>query len=180
MKVLITGHTHGLGKAIARYFESQDDYDVLGMSRSTGHDIIDPSTSVAITDECPDVFINNAWSHADPWAQFRLMSELMTASPSTIHVVIGTRATDWGIGARHPLYEGSKEALHRLARHTNTGSHHRCLLIRPGLLDVPKFINNPKPKLDPTHIAEFIGDWLNGPSYMRHISEIIMTPEMAT
>ena len=37
MKVLITGHTSGIGKAILENCPS--DYEVRGISRATGHDI---------------------------------------------------------------------------------------------------------------------------------------------
>ena len=37
MKVLITGHTFGIGKAILD--NCPDDYEVKGISRSTGHDL---------------------------------------------------------------------------------------------------------------------------------------------
>ena len=37
MKVLITGHTHGIGKAILE--NTPSDYEVEGISRATGHDL---------------------------------------------------------------------------------------------------------------------------------------------
>ena len=37
-KVLITGHTSGIGKAILENCPS--DYEVQGISRATGHDIV--------------------------------------------------------------------------------------------------------------------------------------------
>ena len=43
-KVLITGHTSGIGKAILENCPS--DYEVQGISRATGHNI---------TDDLPDV-----------------------------------------------------------------------------------------------------------------------------
>jgi NADP-dependent 3-hydroxy acid dehydrogenase YdfG len=58
MKIVITGHTSGLGKALYENFSK--DHDVLGLSRETGHDLR--------IDLCPfiidnfDVYINNAYS----------------------------------------------------------------------------------------------------------------------
>ena len=61
MKVLITGHTHGIGKAILE--NCPDDYEVKGMSRSTGHDLTKnlPDTLGFIKEYNPDIFFNNAW-----------------------------------------------------------------------------------------------------------------------
>ena len=61
MKVLITGHTHGIGKAILE--NCPDDYEVKGMSRATGHDLTKnlPDTLGFIKEYNPDIFFNNAW-----------------------------------------------------------------------------------------------------------------------
>lgn len=61
MKVLITGHTHGIGKAILENCPS--DYEVKGMSRETGHDLVNnlPDTLGQIKEYNPDIFFNNAW-----------------------------------------------------------------------------------------------------------------------
>tara|TARA_B100000161_G_scaffold11891_1_gene7358 strand:- start:404 stop:1069 length:666 start_codon:yes stop_codon:yes gene_type:complete len=61
MKVLITGHTHGIGKAILENCPS--DYEVKGISRATGHDLIKnlPDTLGFIKEYNPDIFFNNAW-----------------------------------------------------------------------------------------------------------------------
>tara|TARA_B100000085_G_scaffold6289_1_gene5755 strand:- start:64 stop:729 length:666 start_codon:yes stop_codon:yes gene_type:complete len=61
MKVLITGHTHGIGKAILE--NTPSDYEVKGISRATGHDLIKnlPDTLGEIKEYNPDIFFNNAW-----------------------------------------------------------------------------------------------------------------------
>ncbi len=61
MKVLITGHTHGIGKAILENCPS--DYEVKGMSRETGHDLVNnlSDTLGQIKEYNPDIFFNNAW-----------------------------------------------------------------------------------------------------------------------
>ena len=61
MKVLITGHTHGIGKAILE--NTPSDYEVKGISRATGHDLIKnlPDTLGFIKEYNPDIFFNNAW-----------------------------------------------------------------------------------------------------------------------
>ena len=46
-KVLITGHTSGIGKAILENCPS--DYEVQGISRATGHDIVQNLSAVSYT-----------------------------------------------------------------------------------------------------------------------------------
>ena len=60
MKVAITGHTKGIGRAIADLYYTDE---VVGFSRSNGYDIsVEESISRIITEslEC-DIFVNNAY-----------------------------------------------------------------------------------------------------------------------
>ena len=61
MKVLITGHTSGIGKAILE--NTPSDYEVKGMSRETGHDLREnlPNIIGEIKEYNPDILFNNAW-----------------------------------------------------------------------------------------------------------------------
>jgi nucleoside-diphosphate-sugar epimerase len=59
MKIGITGHTSGLGKAIYNHFVSQG-HEVIGMSRSTGHTIPEAREDIVKIAESCDVFFNNA------------------------------------------------------------------------------------------------------------------------
>jgi len=58
MKVAITGHTQGIGKAIAELYP-----DHIGFSRSNGYDISVSENRASIISQCEDcdVFINNAY-----------------------------------------------------------------------------------------------------------------------
>ena len=62
-KVLITGHTSGIGKAILENCPS--DYEVRGVSRATGHNIAENLSDVLgyIKEYKPDIFFNNVWGH---------------------------------------------------------------------------------------------------------------------
>ena len=62
-KVLITGHTSGIGKAILENCPS--DYEVQGVSRATGHNIAENLSDVLgyIKEYKPDIFFNNVWGH---------------------------------------------------------------------------------------------------------------------
>tara|TARA_B100000073_G_scaffold317064_1_gene294168 strand:+ start:274 stop:798 length:525 start_codon:yes stop_codon:yes gene_type:complete len=56
LKIAITGHTKGIGKACADVFS---EHDVIGFSRTNGFDIKQPEPILESSDDC-DVFINNA------------------------------------------------------------------------------------------------------------------------
>ena len=65
MKIAITGHTSGIGKALHEVCKNVTD-DFLLMSRSTGYNL---KTSIEqikkdIIDYDPDIIFNNAWY---PW-----------------------------------------------------------------------------------------------------------------
>ena len=64
MKIAITGHTRGIGKALADYFK-QSGHTVIGFSKSTGCDITQESHRNLIVDSLKtcDVFINNAYAY---------------------------------------------------------------------------------------------------------------------
>ena len=61
MKVLITGHTSGIGKAILENCPSN--FEVQGISRATGHDIVQNLSDILgfIKEYKPDILFNNVW-----------------------------------------------------------------------------------------------------------------------
>ena len=60
MKVVITGHTYGIGKALYDSFKSAE-WEVVGLSRSNGHDIDKNFDRVVEAATGADLFINNAY-----------------------------------------------------------------------------------------------------------------------
>ena len=71
MKIAITGHTKGIGKALADAYQSRG-HEIVGLSRTTGHDIHNTLSCADQIESC-DVFVNNA--HAD-FAQTELLFEM--------------------------------------------------------------------------------------------------------
>jgi NAD(P)-dependent dehydrogenase (short-subunit alcohol dehydrogenase family) len=69
MKIIITGHTSGLGKSL--YDDLSEKHDVIGLSRQNGHNLSIDLASFMIDDF--DVYINNAY-HA--YAQTDLLYQL--------------------------------------------------------------------------------------------------------
>lgn len=61
----MTGHTGGIGKCIYDNLSKIAGCEVVGFSRSTGHNIADAESIQLIAEEGCDVFINNAFNYAN-------------------------------------------------------------------------------------------------------------------
>ena len=89
MKVLITGHTSGIGKAILE--NAPGDYEVKGISRTTGHDIVNnlPDVLGFIKEYQPDILFNNAWGEGNQhviatWFVERFQKGIMITTGSAL------------------------------------------------------------------------------------------------
>lgn len=60
-KIVITGHTNGIGKAIYDKFTEISCREIVGMSRSNGYDIDKDFNKVVEEAEGAEIFINNAY-----------------------------------------------------------------------------------------------------------------------
>lgn len=61
MKVVITGHTSGIGRALYQHFQIKEGVEVIGLSRSNGYDIDKDFDKVVEAAKGCDIFINNAY-----------------------------------------------------------------------------------------------------------------------
>ena len=61
MKIAITGHSAGIGKALAGLLE-QRRHEIVGLSKRYGHNIHNIPKIAQLIEPC-DIFINNAQSH---------------------------------------------------------------------------------------------------------------------
>lgn len=60
-KIIITGHTHGIGKAIYDKFREISCHEIIGMSRSNGYDIDKDFDKIVEEATGCELFINNAY-----------------------------------------------------------------------------------------------------------------------
>jgi len=112
MKIAITGHTSGIGKAIYNAFPPSE---VIGFSRENGHNITDVFHRDKIIKEVEDcdVFINNAH---EEFAQVHMLNELYQKwqySKNKLIINIGTDSVPqsaWQVV--HRRYPVEKAALH--------------------------------------------------------------------
>jgi hypothetical protein len=61
MKVVITGHTQGIGRALYKHFQTFGGWEVVGLSRSNGYDIDKDFDKVVEAATGCFLFINNAY-----------------------------------------------------------------------------------------------------------------------
>ena len=60
-KIIITGHTKGIGKAIFDKFTEVSCHKIIGMSRSNGYDIEKDFDKIVEEATGADFFVNNAY-----------------------------------------------------------------------------------------------------------------------
>jgi len=120
MKIVITGHTRGIGKALHNHFGG------LGLSKSSGFDIVTDNILPHLdTDTC---FINNAFTMVDPFAQIKLLYESIQIVKKVI--CIGSNTPYDGI------YKTSKDAL-SVACNDLFLKGHNVTLLKFGKVDTP-------------------------------------------
>lgn len=123
MRIGITGHTRGLGKAIATHLAS---HEIVGLSRSNGFDLatdIDSVVEVALT--C-DLFFNNA--HVE-LAQCALIEQLAGKIPL---VTSGSIAANYPHLGRYWAEKFKLEQTHKVHRKK---TELPMLLLKMGLME---------------------------------------------
>jgi len=116
MKIAITGHTAGIGQALAAVYQHHG-HEVMGFSRSNGYDIRCADRRSAIIQACrdADVFVNNArGSPGDEFAQVKLLFEIWQAWQAQQRQIINISSSltmRWEHDVGILTYRTSKRAL---------------------------------------------------------------------
>ncbi len=160
MKIVITGHTRGLGKAIYDHYISQG-HEVIGLSKSNGYLLpIKINEVVKIARDC-DIFFNNA--HASS-SQKILMKELYETTPMIVsgsiaasYYVPGSKNYVNGVDITH--YFRDKFELEETFKIIKDKRKHPLLLLRMGYLE-----NFPNKEFIPfSQIINAIEFWIKNP-----------------
>lgn len=158
MKYAITGHTNGLGQAIANLLGNDN---VVGFSKSTGYDITEPSSRQRIIKESMhcDVFINNA--HAE-YAQTQLLYELWDrwAGLDKTIINISSNTTD-GIKKHTHEYSAQKASLEKANEQlANMNKPCKVTMFRFGYIGTERILKNVNPAsfITTDDAAQFIID----------------------
>jgi len=163
MKIAITGHTKGIGKAIADLYYSDE---VVGFSRSNGYDISKPDVIKLILAEgskC-NIFVNNAYHD---FAQCDLLEGIYQQwkdDPTKTIVNIISRAR-YGLG-KAKFYGQTKMELYTKAKNMMF-SDKRCRIINinPGYVRTDMVSSMPESTkmLTPQQLADIIKWCLDQP-----------------
>jgi NADP-dependent 3-hydroxy acid dehydrogenase YdfG len=134
MKIAITGHTAGIGQALARQYVNQG-HQIVGLSKREGNNIRNIPKICDQIEPC-DVFVNNAQAG---YAQTELLFEMTQRWTGTQKhiVVISTQMTQYPVsplpGLDMEQYRIQKVALEesvKQLRNCNPGV--RFTIVRPG------------------------------------------------
>lgn len=147
MKIAITGHKKGIGKAFAQQLSARG-HEIVGISRSDGENIRRVPHTASLIEPC-DMFINNAISM---YAQTELLFEVWHRwrDIKEVHHIwnISTKVCEWdndrsiaGLTMRQSMeYRNQKMALElaHVQLHSQP-SNIRMQLIRPGAVNTQSF-----------------------------------------
>jgi hypothetical protein len=146
MKVVITGHTWGIGKSLYEHFQRYSGWEVVGLSRSNGYDIDADFDKVVEAASGCFLFINNAYRD-------KQQTKLVTALKDKVTKMIV-------MGSVSRLYP---ELIHTDYVHDKQDLAEACRLISidPNGIDVLhldlSFIEGQDP--DPNKPTDFISDY---------------------
>jgi NADP-dependent 3-hydroxy acid dehydrogenase YdfG len=158
MKIAITGHTRGIGKAISDKFNSVN-YEVLGFSKSNGFDISkeqDRNTIFNMSKDA-DIFVNNAY---DPEGQTDLLNRFIGAWEGTGKTIINMSSKlsicppEFLPG--YEQYIQVKKQQNKIIEDRATVDSPRILNILAGLVDTDMASMFNSAKMSPDDIANLI------------------------
>ena len=161
MRIAITGHTRGIGKALANVFE-QAGHEIIGFSKSQGCDIYQEDIQSKIIDELEhcDMFINNAYM---PWAQGNLLKLAHAKWQGTDKVIVNI-SSKLGLLEDPPKwakeYAWNKHVQRRWINQHILKASPRIFNVVLGLVDTEMSSNLKGKKVQPCDVAQIVFDLL--------------------
>ncbi len=151
MRVVITGHTGGLGLAFFNFFKQRGD-EVIGASRSNGYALPDKLEEVIKLAEESNLFVNNA--HVG-LIQVKLLSRL---SNKVSVISCGSMAADYQ-NKEFLHYSMAKKALELEHKQLKKNSPYPMLLLKMGFLENWKEYDS----IPYSQIVNAVDFWLKNP-----------------
>jgi NADP-dependent 3-hydroxy acid dehydrogenase YdfG len=136
MKIAITGHTKGIGKACADLLGQE--HEIVGLSRSNGFSIEQTNMCAMKIVPC-DVFINNAYLSTYQSKLFEIIFKQWMDKPKTI-INLGSRAR-YEHNFSGSIYSSDKRHLEHSVEHMTFGQRGgfnkqcRVMNLNPGYVD---------------------------------------------
>ena len=137
MKIIITGHTRGIGLACYNHFSQN--HECIGVSRTNGYDISkedDRKKIIALSADA-DMFINNAYFDPVPTAQFEMLKGIVNMWNGKDKIVLNISSRY--ISESNP-YSNAKRALDDYAT-DRIYIKPFIINLKPGLTDTPRVAN---------------------------------------
>jgi NADP-dependent 3-hydroxy acid dehydrogenase YdfG len=175
VKVAITGHTSGIGLAIADAFRARG-AEIVGLSRSTGYDLTDREKVVGAAAAC-DIFVNNRHQYNDDTQLqllFRLADEWKGQDKTIIN--LGSRAGECFVLGRMDPYSVYKHALDAASQQlfNRPDQRPRVVNIRPGFVDTESVKGTQVPKLSPGDVANVVMWVIDQPAHV-YVSSVTLS-----
>lgn len=159
MKVVITGHSAGIGQALTIIFQAND-HEVVGLSRRNGYNIRSLPKVAGIIEPC-DMLINNAQAG---YAQTELLFEVWRRwrGQQKYIVNVGTQMTDLFIPPKEEwdeyiIQKKSLDLATQLLEQRNEWP--RLMLVRPGAIATQPG-QHPPEYMDVNEYAQGIYQWI--------------------
>lgn len=177
MKIGITGHTHGIGKATYELLESRG-HTVKGFSRQNGFNIDNVFNRKEILKEVEDfdVFINNAFSPN----QTTLLQELIELwdGKDKLIINIGSKITMMNfIIPGQEQYVAEKKKQEQIIRNRLPHPFPQLTNLMIGLTDTRMVANWEGCKLDPNHLATTMEFIINNKDFIEVQTMVIDVPK---
>lgn len=153
MKIAITGHTAGIGQALAKQYADRG-HEIVGLSKREGHNIRAIPKIADLIESC-DVFINNAQAG---YAQTELLFEMVKRWEGTKKhiVVISTMMTQYPVSVIQGLdmdaYRIQKLALEEAVKQIR----YQCLGVRLTIVRPGNIATSPEKTVPP---AADVNNW---------------------
>ena len=175
MKIAITGHTQGIGKAVYELLSKE--HEVLGFSRSNGYDITNTEQRqnlISSVETC-DVFINNAYAIRYQTELLKVFCKKWKDAADKFIIHIGSKwifypPPDY---PEHRLYRKEKQEQEKISNEYLTSFSPKVCNILLGPTDTDMVKDWTIPKIPTTAVADTIKNIIDTKDYV-FVQKIIL------
>jgi len=158
MKIVITGHTQGIGQQLYYHWKEQE-HEVVGLSRSTGHDFEVHLEEIKQEIQSADLFVNNA-NIGD--SQLQLIESTLNTVPMMIVIGNGLHHyTEYGtfdyIEHKQKLFNSCKKSIASVNNSTK--------ILHLGLTFLPNTNVDQENYISWKQMFRVIDEWIDNPVF---------------